>query len=255
MARLLVICLLALAAQAQADPAVPVPLEFVQRPGAQLPLQGRFIDDDGRAVRFGEFFGTQPVVLVFGYYHCPNLCSTLMDGVLESLAAVGLPPHAYRVLGVSIDPSESAAVAARKKASYATLLARAGGELHLLTGNAGQVDALARSAGFPYAYDAATAQFSHPAGFLIVAPEGRISRYFPGVRFEPRDVRLALVDASAGRIGTPAERLLLLCSGDGPAAGRYRAAVMTLVRTVSVAVLAALGGWIWHAQAKQRRPS
>ncbi|HEX7635230.1 MAG TPA: SCO family protein, partial [Noviherbaspirillum sp.] len=181
-----------------------------------------------------------------GYYHCPNLCSTLMDGVLEGLAGAGLPPRAWRVLGVSIDPSENAALAARKKASYAPLIAHAGGELHLLTGTKPQIDMLAHSVGFRYEYDQAAGGYAHPAGFLIATPEGRISHYFLGVRFEPRDLRLALVDASSGRIGSPADRLALLCSHYDPVTGRYSSAVMALVRALCFAVLAALALWLWR---------
>lgn len=221
---------------------------YQQRLNAQLPLSASFIDDNGLHARLGDFFGKQPVVLVLGYYHCPNLCSTLMDGVLESLAGVRLPPQAWRVLGVSIDPTENADIAARKKASYAPLVARAGGDLHLLTAGKPQIDALASAAGFHYAYDAATRQYTHPAGFLVATPEGRISHYFMGVRFEPRDLRLALVDASEGRIGSPVDRLVLLCSHYDPATGRYSTTAMALVRAVCLAVLAALGLWIWRAR-------
>jgi len=173
-----------------------------------------------------------------------------MDGVLESLAGVRLPAHAYRVLGVSIDPSEDARLAARKKASYQSLLAHAGGELHLLTGAKPQIDALASSAGFEYAYDRETQQYAHPAGFLVATPDGRISHYFMGVRFDPRDVRLALIDASSGRIGSPVDRLLLLCSHYDPATGRYSTTAFTLVRVVCLMVLAALSIWIWRARKK-----
>lgn len=222
--------------------------QYLQHLNAQLPLSGAFTDDNGQPTRLGAFFGKRPVVLVLGYYHCPNLCSTLMDGVLESLAGVRLPPQAYRVLGVSIDPSEDADLAARKKASYEPLVARAGGDLHLLTAARPQIDALAHSAGFQYAYDASTRQYTHPAGFLVATPDGRISHYFMGVRFDPRDVRLALVDASSGRIGSPVDRLLLLCSHYDPATGRYSTTAMALVRMVCLAVLAALGLWIWRAR-------
>jgi protein SCO1/2 len=222
-------------------------LEYTQRLDAQLPLSDTFTDDNGQAARLGAFFGERPVVLVLGYYHCPNLCSTLMDGVLESLAGLRLPAHAYRVLGVSIDPSEDARIAARKKASYEPMLAHAGGDLHLLTGAKPQIDSLTTSAGFEYAYDRDTQQYAHPAGFLIATPEGRISHYFMGVRFDPRDVRLALVDASSGRIGSPVDRLLLLCSHYDPATGRYSTSAMALVRAACLAVLAALAIWIWRA--------
>ncbi|RZI44020.1 SCO family protein [Herbaspirillum sp. HC18] len=239
MRRLFLLCLLpASLACAQA--------EYQQQLDAQLLLSAMFTDDNGRVVRLGAYFDQRPVVLVLGYYHCPNLCSTLMDGVLESLTATGLPRRAYRVVAVSIDPSEDAALAARKKASYAPLIERAGGELHLLTGSKPQIDALARSVGLRYAYDEAARQYTHPAGFLVATPAGRISHYFMGVRFDPLDLRLALVGASSGRIGSPADRLLLLCSSADPSTGRYNMAVMTLVRAVCAAVLAALGIWMWR---------
>lgn len=224
------------------------PAQYLQRLDAQLPLSAAFTDDNGTPTRLGAFFGKRPVVMVLGYYHCPNLCSTLMDGVLETLAGVGLPPHAYRVVGVSIDPSESAALAARKKEAYSSLVAHAGGELHLLTAAQPQIKALAQSAGFQYSYDAAAQQYAHPAGFFVATPDGRISHYFMGVRFDPRDLRLALIDASSGRIGSPVDRLVLLCSHYDPATGRYSTTVMALVRAVCIAILAALVIWIWRAR-------
>jgi len=234
-------------AQSLASPPPPQ-TQYLQRLNTQLPLSSAFTDDNGEATNLGAFFGKQPVVLILGYYHCPDLCSTVMDGVLESLSQVGLPPHAYRVLGVSIDPKEDAALAARKKSSYAPLVARAGGDMHLLTGAKPQIDTLAHSIGFQYAYDASTQQYTHPAGFLIATPAGRISHYFMGMQFDPRDVRLALVDASSGRIGSPVDRLLLLCSHYDPVTGRYSMAAMALVRTVCLTVLAALGIWLWRAR-------
>jgi protein SCO1/2 len=258
MRRLLAAAWLLLAVAAHAGPlAYPAPpqTEFVQRLDAQLPLHEAYTDDNGRLVRLGSFFGVQPVVLVLGYYRCPNLCSTLMDGLLESLADVALPAHAYRVVGVSIDPHETADTAARKKATYAALLDRAGGDLHLLTGGEQQIEALADSAGLRYAYDPSIRQFAHPAGFIVATPAGRISHYFMGVRFDPRDVRLALVDASAGRIGSPVDRLLLLCSHYDPATGRYSVTAMALVRAACLLVMAALAGWIWRQRAKRGEAS
>ncbi|MBP0588324.1 SCO family protein [Paraburkholderia sp. LEh10] len=233
---------------------VPPPdqTRYVQRLNATLPLSSTFTDDKGRPTRLGAYFGNRPVVLVLGYFHCPNLCSTLMDGVLESLAAIDLPPHAYRVLGVSIDPSETPELAARKKASYAPVLANSGVQLTLLTGAKPQVETLAHSVGFEYVYDRELQQYRHPAGFVVATPDGRISHYFMGVRFDPRDVRLALIDASSQRIGSPVDQLLLLCSHYDPVTGRYSAQVMTGVRALSLTVVAALGIWLWRA-ARGRR--
>ncbi|MEM5290535.1 SCO family protein [Paraburkholderia sabiae] len=238
-------------AQALAVPA-PAQTRYVQRLNATLPLSSTFTDDKGRPTRLGAYFGKRPVVLVLGYFHCPNLCSTLMDGVLESLAAVDLPPQSYRVLGVSIDPSETPEQAARKKASYAPVLTDKGVQMTLLTGAKPQVETLAHSVGFEYVYDRELQQYMHPAGFLIATPDGRISHYFMGVRFDPRDVRLALIDASSQRIGSPVDQLLLLCSHYDPVTGRYSAQVMTVVRALSVTVLAALVIWLWRA-ARGRR--
>ncbi|MGB7480387.1 MAG: SCO family protein [Burkholderiaceae bacterium] len=248
-----------LVAEAGAGPlALPAPpvAGFTQNLDARLPLDARFIDENGAAVPLGRYFGAVPVVLVLGYYQCPNLCSTLMDGVLQTLAALRLPPQAFRLVEVGIDPAETFALAARKKVSFEPMLGRRGGELHLLTGDAAAIGRLARSAGFSYRYDPALRQYAHPAGFLVATPDGRIARYFIGVRFEPRDLRLALVEASAGRIGTLSDRLVLLCSHYDPASGRYSGAAMALVRAACLLALALLAGWIgaalWRGRTRRR---
>lgn len=218
--------------------------EYVQHLNAELPLQSTFTDDNGRHVRLGEFFDAKPVVLALGYYHCPNLCSTLMDGVLETLSRAGLSHDAYRLVEASIDPRETAASAARRKAAYVAVPGRSDIDMHLLTGTGAAISSLARTAGFQYDYNASTDQYAHPAGFLIATPSGKISHYFMGVSFDPKDVRLALVDASSGRIGSPVDRLLLMCCDYDPATGRYSVAAMTAVRIVCLAVLALLAGWM-----------
>lgn len=242
------------AACAQAAPLAlpPTPQAgFVQRPGARLPLSTTFTDDSGKAVRLAQYFNDRPVLLVLGYYQCPNLCSTLMEGVVQMAAAMDLPRSAYRLIEVSIDPNETVTLAARKKASYQPMLGRRGGELHLLTGGQAAIDRLTASAGFRYAYDRQTQQYAHPAGLLIATPDGRIARYFMGVRFDPRQVRLALVDASSGRIGSVSDRLWLLCAHFDPASGRYSIAAMTAVRIACMAVLAMLVVWMLR-QRRQR---
>jgi protein SCO1/2 len=227
--------------------AVPAPeqVDFIQNLNARLPLQSVFTSDTGTRVHLADYFNRRPVVLMLGYYHCPNLCSTLMDGVLQSLAAVNLPRNAYRFVAVSIDPSENAQLAARKKYSYMPILGRRGGDVDLLTGDRQDIDSLARTVGFQYKYDASLQQYVHPAGFVVVTPDGHISHYFMGVRFEPKDMRLALVDASSGRIGSPVDRLILLCSHYDPQTGRYSVAVMTVVRIVCISIFLLVVCWIW----------
>jgi protein SCO1/2 len=226
-------------------------IEFHQRLGQQVPLQDRFMDQNAHDVALGSFFGQRPVILILGYYHCPMLCSTLMDGVLESLRGIGVD---YEIVAASIDPKEKPADAARKYAAYEGLMDAGQPEhLHLLTGSPQSIVDLAQAAGFPYRYDPASGQYGHPAGFLVVTPEGHISRYFPGVRFSSTDIRLALVEASSGRIGSLADRLVLLCSHYDPRSGQYNVAVMALARGVGLAALAALVLGVFVADRRRRR--
>jgi protein SCO1/2 len=241
------------AAHAQFPAAPPAQVDFIQNLNARLPLQSIFTSDNGSKVRLADFFQNNPVVLVLGYYHCPNLCSTLMDGVLQTLAAVNLPHNAYRFVAVSIDPTENAQLAARKKYAYMPMLGRHGGDIHLLTGDKADIARLANTVGFQYQYDASLRQYIHPAGFVIATPDGHISHYFMGVRFEPKDVRLALVEASSGRIGSPVDRLLLLCCDYDPQTGRYSVAVMTVVRIVCIGIFILVASWIWLHRRSQAR--
>lgn len=232
-------------------PATPHP-EFVQNLGAQLPLPLVF-DDGGAPMELGGLIHDRPVVLVLGYYQCPNLCSTLMEGVVETLAQADLPRDAYRVVEVSIDPTETPELAARKKVSYEPMFGRRGADLHLLTGGKSAIALLAQTVGFRYVYDAQQRQYIHPAGFIIVTADGRISRYFLGVRFDPDEVRGALQKASVGTIGNPIDRLLLLCTHYDPATGRTSVTAMTLVRLVCLVVLVILAGWVWRHRARHGR--
>lgn len=230
------------AAAAEAPLALPSPpaAALAPDPGAMLPLDAAFIDDNGQAVQLRHFFGTLPVVLVPGYYHCRNLCTTVMDGVLETLSAVGLPAGSYRVLGISFDPDEGWTLAHDKQAAYAPLLAHAGADLRLLTGAPPQIAQLTRSIGLRTTRDPHTGEFAHAAGFLVVAPNGRVSQVFDGVRFAPREVRLALVEASAGRVGSLRDRLVLLCSHYDPRVGRYSVTALWLARVVGLLAVAGL---------------
>jgi protein SCO1/2 len=224
---------------------------FTQKLGARLPLNAEFRNEQGQPHRLGDFFSREPVIIVLGYYHCPRLCSTVMDGVLQSVQGLGLP---YSIVGISIDPDETPAVAARKHAAYVASDPNAQTRrLHLLTGGKHSIAQVARQLGFGYHYDRASGQYTHPAGFIIATADGRVSRYFPGIRFETRDVRLALVEASSNRIGTLSERLVLLCSHYDPLQGRYSIAVMRLVRILGILIMAALAFGIWYFNRRTRR--
>lgn len=220
----------------------PAELEFDQRVGASLPLRLALRNESGEEVRFGAYFGRVPVAVVLGYFDCPNVCSTLLDGVLEGLAHAGLPASAYRVVVVSIDGRDDAAAARRKAAAYQPVLA--GTDAHFLTGDGEVTASLAHSAGFPYVWDSEHGQYAHPAGFLVATPEGRVARYFLGVRFERGELRRALLDAANGRTGSLADRLLMLCSHYDPQTGRYSVAATTVAGACSLLVLAILGAWL-----------
>jgi protein SCO1/2 len=225
-------------------------VDFEQRLGAVIPQDVRFVDDQGHAGALGSALGRAPVVLVLGYLDCPNLCATVLAGASEALVKSGLAAgQDYRALFVSIDPRDGPAKAAAKKAVY--LPAGAAGAWTFLTGTRESIAALARSVGFRYVYDAEIDEYAHPAGFVVLAPDGRVSRYFFGVRYQPWELRLALSEAAGGRIGTLRDRLLLLCYHYDPQAGRYNFAIMNGLRAGSFLFLLAAGGWLWR---KRREP-
>jgi protein SCO1/2 len=236
----------------------PPQTEYVQRLGEQLPLALSFADSDGRRLPLQALFGAVPVVLVLGYYQCQQLCSSVMEGVLQGLVASGLPRAAYRIVAISIDPRETPQLAARKRASYLAQAPHgAAPDLHLLTGDARATSQIARAAGFAYVEDRVptadgSVNYAHPAGIVIASPDGRISRYLLGVSFAPRDLRLALNDASQGKTGNLADRLLLLCSHFDPVAGRYNLAVMTGLRAFAVLSFMVIGLMWWRRRAMSR---
>jgi protein SCO1/2 len=221
--------------------------DVVQHVGAALPLDVRLADERGHEAALARFFGDVPVVLVFGYYNCPTLCTTLMEGALLALDATGLPGEADRVVGVSIDPRERALDALRRAAAYRETFDAV--RLDLLTGREAEVRRLAAAAGYTYAFDTRFDQYAHPLGFMVVSAGGRIARYFPGVAFDSREVRLALIEASEARIGSLSERIFLRCAHYDPASGRYSFAVMSAVRALCLLVFAILGFWMWRRRA------
>lgn len=206
---------------------------FEPQLNAQLPLDVNFRDESGRDVQLREYFGRKPVVLALVYYGCPMLCNQVEMGVVGSLKMLSFnPSRDYEVLFVSFDPRETPDMAAKKKAAALSRFGRpeTAAGWHFLTGKEEAIHAVAAAANFRYAFDEKHNLFAHASGIMLLTPDGRISRYFYGVEYPSRDVRLGLVDASAGKIGTPIDHLLLFCFQYNPETARYSATVLRIVR-------------------------
>ena len=229
--------------QAQLGPAPPPPgsgdpvilreIGFDQKLGGAIPLDAVFRDESGEEVRLGDYFGDRPVVLSLVYYDCPMLCTLSLNGLARALKVLSfVPGQEFEVLTVSFDPGETPALAAAKKEAYMAQYERKEGAQgwHFLTGDAAAVESLTRAVGFRYVWDDDTRQFAHPAGIVIMTPEGAISHYLFGVEYSPKDMRLALVDSGGGRIGNPIDQVLLYCYQYDPSRGRYSASILNVVR-------------------------
>lgn len=229
-----------------------------QNLGATLPAGLTFTDSEGRDVRLGDLFGDRPVILALVYYECPMLCTVTTEGLLSALRPLGLEPGKdFDVVTVSIDPGETPQVAAAKKAAYVEEYGRhregAAGGWHALTGDAGAVAALADAVGFRYVYDEERDMYAHAAGIVVVTPGRELARYFYGVVYPTRDLRLALVEASGGTVGNVADQVLLLCYQYDPVKGKYGFVVWGAVRVLGVVTVLALVGFIAVMLRRERR--
>ena len=217
-----------------------------QHLGDEAPLGLSFVDESGQPVRLADYFDERPVILTLNYYQCPMLCTLELNGLVSALRTLSLEPgRDFRMVTVSINPKEGPELAAQKKAVYVKDYARAGASSgwHFLTGEESSIQELARRVGFRYSFDAASGQYAHAAGIVLLTPSGRISRYFYGVDFPPRDLRLALVESSEGKIGSLADQILLFCFHYDPSSGRYSLAALRVMRLgglLTVLVLAAV---------------
>jgi protein SCO1/2 len=230
---------------------LPKALEGVgidQKLDSALPLDLTFRDETGRAVPLGMYFtGKKPVILALVYYRCPMLCTQILTGLESCLKAVSLnPAQDFEVVAVSFDPKDTVEIAAAKKQMYVKRYGRPGtaNGWHFLTGDEPNIKALTDAAGYHYKYDPKTDQFAHASGIMIVTPDGHLSRYFYGVEYAPRDVRLGLVEASRNQIGTPVDQVLLFCYHYDPVAGKYGAVVMNMVRFAGAAFVLISGAFL-----------
>jgi protein SCO1/2 len=235
----------------------PVPnVGFDQRLGEQLPLDLVFTDETGRSVRLQEYFGQKPVILSLAYYDCPMLCSLVLNGLVRTLRALSFSAgNEFTVLTVSFDPREKPSLAAEKKKTYLESYRRSGAEngWHFLTGEEDAIQKLTSAVGFRYTFDQQSNQFAHASGVLIVTPQGQISHYFYGIEYAPRDVRLGLVEASAGKIGSAVDQILLLCFHYDPAAGKFGLVILRVVQLTGFATMLALGSYILIMLRRERR--
>jgi protein SCO1/2 len=231
---------------------------FDQRLGAQVPLDLKFRNEDGRSIQLSEYFTNKPVVLMLAYYNCPNLCPLALEGLVRSLKALSFDAgKEFNVLTVSIDPNEGSALAAVNKEKYLQKYGRPGGDRgwHFLTGEKESIERLTQAVGFRYTYDAKQNQYAHSTGIVVLTPEGEVSRYFYGIEYTPRDLRLSLVEASSNKIGSPVDQLLLLCYQYDAATGKYSLAIMNVLRLAGVATVLGLGAFVLIMVRRERLSS
>jgi protein SCO1 len=229
---------------------------FAQRLGQKLPLDTRFTDDSGRSVALGEYFGRKPVVLSFVYYQCPMLCSQVMNGISSALKVLPFTAgEEFDVVLVSFDPRDTPEAAnAKKRAHLEHWAAReTSNGWHFLTGSEEAIRQVTSAAGFTYQWDPESNQFAHVSGVLVATPDGTLSRYFYGVEFSPRDLRLALIDSGNGKIGSVVDELLLYCFQYDPSHGRYGAVFMNIMRLGGVLTVCFIGAFIVVMRRRETR--
>jgi protein SCO1/2 len=242
----------------------PNPLKNVgidQKLDAQVPLDLPFKDDNGRDVKLGDYFGKRPVVLALVYYSCPMLCTQILNGMVSSLRVVSFDPGTdFDVVAVSFDAREGPALALEKKQAMLKQYGRpqTAKGWHFLTGNLASIKALTDAVGFHYAFDVHTNQFAHASAIMILTPEGKLSKYYYGIEYAPKDVRLGLIEAAQNKIGTPVDQILLFCYHWDPSTGKYTPIAIGGLRFAAAATLLLIGGFFFinfRREARERASS
>ncbi len=243
---------------------VPAPLDGIgidQHLGAQLPLDTQFRDESGQTVPLRAYFGHKPVLLALVYYTCPMLCNQILTGMAAGLSPLSLRPgRDFEIVAISINPAETPADATAKRQfasrRYSTKLGTNG--WHFLVGDQASIQAVAGVVGFHYRYDPASKMFFHASGIMAVTPQGKLARYFYGVDFEPKDLKLGLIEASHDAIGSLADQVLLFCYHYDPKTGKYSAAILNLLKGAGIFALALMAaglGWLWRRDLRAHRPA
>jgi protein SCO1/2 len=234
--------------QAQTQQQVAARAGLEQKLNAQVPLEAIFRDEHGKPVKLGRFFQNgKPVILALAYYECPNLCTLVLNGLLQTAQELKLDAGKdYQIVVVSFDPRELPALAAAKKQTYIERYSRqdAAKGWHFLTGEKAAVERLTSSIGYRVSYDGSTRQFAHPSAIMVLTPTGKIARYFPGIEYSPREVRLALIEASQERVGSFADRVFLLCFHYNPATGKYGLLITRVMQFAGMGTAAMLAVYV-----------
>lgn len=255
---LVVTCLVVFAAMAQAENVPPLQeVGIDQRLGERVPLDLTLRDETGATVELGQYFGKRPVILTLVYYRCPMLCTLVLNGLVRALNALTFTAgDELEIVTVSIDPQETAAQAAAKKQQYIESYRRSGAAAawHFLTGDAESIERLARSVGFRYRRDPQSGEYAHASAIMVLTADGQVSRYLFGVEYAPRDLRLALVESGAGKIGSAIDQLLLLCFRYDPATGRYSTLVLNSVRGGGALTVVGVLVFVVVMRRRERRP-
>lgn len=234
----------------------PVDVGIEQKLDETIPLDLEFNDELGRPVKLSQVFGEKPVVLSLVYYECPMLCTQVLNGLLRSLKVLSLDVgEDFEVITLSIDPAETHQLAKAKRREYTIRYDRDGAEdgWHFLTGAEDQIAALADAVGFRYEYDPETDLYIHASGIMVLTPQGKLARYFYGIEYAPKDMRLGLVEASQNKIGSPVDQLLLLCYQYDPATGKYGFVIMNSIRVGGFLTVAALAAFVTIMIRRERR--
>jgi protein SCO1 len=213
----------------------------------QVPLNLAFKDETGKSVQLGDYFGKRPVILSLVYYRCPMLCGQLLEGLESALRVIDFDPgKQFDVITVSFDPSDTPAIAAAKKAEIMARYKRssAAGGWHFLTGPQASIDALTKAVGFEYEYNQKTDQFAHATAIMVLTPGGKLTQYYYGIDFPPKDLRLGLIQASKNKIGTVVDQVLLYCYHYDPDAGRYSALIGRVLQIAGGLTVLVLGSFI-----------
>jgi protein SCO1/2 len=233
---------------ASAQPSIFTSVGIDQHLDAQVPLDASFRDESGNTVKLGDYFGKRPVILTLVYYQCPMLCTQVLNGVTSSLNMLKFDVGKdFDVVTVSIDPRETPEMAKSKKDVYLGRYRRATAPQgwHFLTGDQASISALARSVGFRYVFDQKTDQFAHASGIMILTPQGRVAQYYYGVEYSPKDMRLALIEASQNKLGNVVDEVTLFCYHYDPTSGHYNAAAINVMRAAGILTVVLLGGFIF----------